>query len=290
MNEVGTGTMSWMTLTINKEGKMTIVEAIKRVLENCNEGLTSREIYKGIIDKDLYTFPAKDPVAVVNSTIRRHCLGLDFPTANAIKHFRIISYKGKKPCYGLLDVSLPPHTAPIQNTDESQLLPEEKIQSAYKAHIALIEAELIRLIMQNHPSFFEKLIVDLLIKMGYGYDQSAGIVVGGPHDGGIDGIISEDNLGLDQIYLQAKRYKQGKNVGSQEVNAFIGSMKKVQKGVFITTSSFTKEAKKAVEEEHQKHVKLIDGKMLTSLMVKYEVGIIPENEIKIDRPDTAYFE
>lgn len=270
---------------------MTIVEAIKRVLENYNEGLTSREIYKEIIDKNLYTFPAKEPVSVVNSTIRRHCLGLDFPTANAIKYFRIISYKGKKPCYGLLDsTASPPNATRIQNTDESQLLPEEKIQSAYKDHVASIEAELIRMIMQNHPSFFEKLIVDLLIKMGYGYDQSAGIVVGGPHDGGIDGIISEDNLGLDQIYLQAKRYKQGKNVGSKEVNAFIGSMKKVQKGVFITTSSFTKEAKKAVEDEHQKHVKLIDGRMLTSLMVKYEVGVVPEDAVKIYRLDTAYFE
>ncbi len=73
---------------------MTIVEAIKKVLDNNNEGLTSHEIYKEIIDNNLYTFPAKEPVSVINSTIRRHCLGLDFPTANVIKHFRIVSYTG----------------------------------------------------------------------------------------------------------------------------------------------------------------------------------------------------
>ena len=270
---------------------MTIVEAIKKVLESNHAGLTSREIYQGIIDAHLYTFPAKKPESVVNGTIRRHCLGLDFPTANAIKHFRIVAYKGKKPCYALLETSSTvPNSGVMQKTDKSELLPEEKIQSAYKTHISSIEAELNRQIMGNHPSFFEKLIVDLLIKMGYGYDQSAGIVVGGPHDGGIDGIISEDNLGLDLIYLQAKRYKQGKNVGSHELQAFVGAMKQVQKGVFITTSSFTREARQFAEQQQQKNLKLIDGKMLTSLMIKYEVGIIPEDVIKIFRIDTAYFE
>lgn len=189
----------------------------------------------------MYSFPAKKPDAVVNSTIRRHCLGLDFPTANPIKHFKIVSYKGKKPCYGLIDAKESPSIADTpKTTDQTEMLPEERIQAAYKAHIAIIEGELNRQIMNNHPSFFEKLIVDLLIKMGYGYDQSSGMVVGGSHDGGIDGIINEDKLGLDLIYLQAKRYKQGITVGRKELQAFVGAMQNVQKGVFITTSSFTK--------------------------------------------------
>lgn len=270
---------------------MTIVEAIKKVLESSAGGLTSREIYQKIIDANLYAFPAKKPDAVVNSIIRRHCLGLDFPTANAVKHFRIVSYKGKKPCYGLLDASsVSTSVDDIQKTDNSELLPEEKIQVAYKAHLSSIEAELKRQIMNNHPSFFEKLIVDLLVKMGYGYDQSSGIVVGGPHDGGIDGIINEDKLGLDLIYLQAKRYKQGNSVGRQELQAFVGAMQNVQKGVFITTSSFTKEARQYAEQQQQKSLRLIDGNMLTMLMIKYEVGIVSEGTIRIYRLDTAYFE
>ncbi len=270
---------------------MTIVEAVKAVLATSSTGLTSREVYQQIISRNLYSFPAKKPEAVVNTTIRRHCLGLDFPTANAVKHFKIVSYNGKKPCYGLIDAteeSAP--AAPQKETDPSEMLPEEKIQAAYKAHISAIGVELNSQIMNNHPSFFEKLIVDLLIKMGYGYDQSSGMVVGGSHDGGIDGIISEDKLGLDLIYLQAKRYKQGISVGRKELQAFVGAMQNVQKGVFITTSSFTKEAKQYAEQQQQKNLKLIDGKMLTSLMIKYEVGIVSEDIIKIYRLDSAYFE
>lgn len=270
---------------------MTIVEAVKLVLNSSAVGMTSKEVYQEIINRELYSFPAKKPDAVVNSIIRRHCLGLDFPTANAIKHFKIVSYKGKKPCYALIDANIKHSSieAP-KDSNQSDLLPEEKIQLAYKDHVASIEVELRRQIMSNHPSFFEKLIVDLLLKMGYGYDKTSGVVVGGPHDGGIDGIISEDKLGLDLIYLQAKRYKTGNTVGRRELQAFVGAMQNVQKGVFITTSSFTKEAKQYAEQQQQKNLKLIDGDTLGALMIKYEVGITVENNIKIYRLDTAYFE
>lgn len=141
---------------------MTIVEAVKEVLSASNSGLTSREVYQQIITRNLYSFPAKKPDAVVNSTIRRHCLGLDFPTANAVKHFRIVSYKGKKPCYGLIDAKgTPSLTADApQITDQAEMLPEEKIQAAYKAHISTIEIELIRQIMNNHPSHLIEVIAD----------------------------------------------------------------------------------------------------------------------------------
>lgn len=269
---------------------MTIVEAVKLVLSSSTAGMTSKEVYQEIINRELYSFPAKKPDAVVNGIIRRHCLGLDFPTANAIKHFKIVSYKGKKPCYALIDANF--KSSPVDISKESRqsdLLPEEKIQLVYKDHISNIGAELRREIMKNHPSFFEKLIVDLLLKMGYGYDKNAGVVVGGPHDGGIDGIISEDKLGLDLIYLQAKRYKTGNTVGRHELQAFVGAMQNVQKGVFITTSSFTKEARQYAEQQQQKNLKLINGEMLCELMIKYEVGITIEDSIKIYRLDSTYF-
>ena len=270
---------------------MTIVEALKIIFESSKCGLTSKEAYNEIVRKNLYYFPAKKPEAVVNSTIRRHCLGLDFPTASPIKHFKIIAYKGSKPCYTLIDSNTEEFTSDhSKETSQAELLPEEKIQAFHKVHISNIQAELMQQIMNNHPSFFEKLIVDLLLKMGYGYDKTSGVVVGSPHDGGIDGIISEDKLGLDLIYLQAKRYKEGNSVGRHALQAFVGAMQNVQKGVFITTSSFTKEAKQYAEQQQQKNLKLIDGQMLGHLMVKYEVGIVVEDNIKIYRVDTTYFE
>lgn len=270
---------------------MTIVDAVKTVLSSVTTGMTSKEIYQEIIERELYSFPAKKPDAVVNSTIRRHCLGLDFPTANAIKHFKIVSYKGKNPCFALIDAEVERMPWDIsKDSSQTDLLPEEKIQLAYKEHVCNMEVELKRQIMNNHPSFFEKLIVELLLKMGYGYDKTSGVVVGGPHDGGIDGIINEDKLGLDLIYLQAKRYKEDNLVGRHELQAFVGAMQNVQKGVFITTSSFTKDARQYAEQQQQKNLKLIDGEMLGALMIKYEIGVIVENNIKIYRLDAAYFE
>ena len=95
---------------------------------------------------------------------------------------------------------------------------------------------------------------------------------------------------LDLIYLQAKRYKSGNTVGRHDLQAYVGAMQNVHKGVFITTSSFTKEAVQYAEQQQQKSLKLIDGKMLSSLMIKYEVGIVVEDIIKIYRLDNAYFE
>lgn len=126
--------------------------------------------------------------------------------------------------------------------------------------------------------------------MGYGYDSKSGITVGGPHDGGIDGIINEDKLGLDLIYLQAKRYKESQKIGSKDLQAFVGAMENVQKGVFITTSSFTSEAKKFVNRQQQKSIKIIDGKLLAELMVKYEVGVKVNQIFNIYKMDTSYFE
>lgn len=220
---------------------MTILEAIKEVLSFSNQGLSSRKIYDLIVKKNLYIFSAVNPSAVVNGMIRRHCLGLNFPTSHPVKYFQVVGYINKVPLYSLLK----DFEGKIMREDiseENEKLPEEIIQSAYEEHICNLKNSLLECILQNDPAFFEQLIVDLLIAMEYGYDKTSGVVVGGAHDGGIDGIIYEDKLGLDKIYLQAKRYKKGENIGRKDIQAFVGAMENVHKGVFITTSNFTKEA------------------------------------------------
>lgn len=196
---------------------MTIIEAIKEVLSSEMVGMTSREIYDEIILKNLYVFPAANPPAVVNNIIRRHCLDLNFPTANPVKHFKIVGYRGKKTLYALIDSSIE-KTGEKTSGESKELLPEEVIQEAFERHIQEIKQSLMDSIMEHDPSFFEQLIfeqliVDLLVAMDYGYDKSAGVVVGGSHDGGIDRIIYEDKLGLDKICLQAKRYGKRNTVG-----------------------------------------------------------------------------
>lgn len=269
---------------------MTIVEALKIVLSQYPNGLTNKEAYEKIIQQNLYEFPAKKPESVVNGIIRRHCYGLDFPTANPVKYFRIVGYKGKKPLYSLVEMS--DNVSMVSNKPliDEETLPEEKIQKFYNEHLENIYSQLIDNIMAKLPEFFEHLIVDLLLKMGYGYDRNSGIVVGGSHDNGIDGIINEDKLGLSLIYLQAKRYTSSNTVGRPEIQSFVGAMQNIQKGVFITTSSFTREAIEYAENQQQKSLKLIDGQMLTTLMVKYEVGIVSQQSLKIYKVDNSYFE
>lgn len=269
---------------------MTIVEALKIVLNQHPNGLTNKDAYEEIIKQKLYEFPAQKPESVVNGIIRRHCYGLNFPTANPVKYFEIVGYKGKKPLYSLLEKSEKVTKISNKNLIDDETLPEEKIQKFYDEHLENIYSQLIDNIMAKLPEFFEHMIVDLLIKMGYGYDNNSGIVVGGSHDNGIDGIINEDKLGLSVIYLQAKRYTSSNTVGRREIQSFVGAMQNIQKGVFITTSSFTREAIEYAERQQQKNLKLIDGEMLTRFMVKYEVGIVSQQNLKIYKIDNSYFE
>jgi len=268
---------------------MTIVDAIKVILSDISTGLTSREIYQKILENGLYEFPAENPPAVVNCTIRRHCVDLNFPTASPKKHFKIVGYQGKRPQYALIESAVK-KTDELKNFSQHELLPEEVIQTAYEKHIASLRNALRETVLKNDSAFFEQLVVDLLIAMGYGYDKTSGIVVGGSHDGGIDGIIYEDKLGLDQIYLQAKKYKMGNNVIQKDLQAFVGAMQNVHKGVFITTSSFTKDAVSYAKSQQQKSLKLIDGAMLADLMVKHEVGIVrTAKPLILYKLDQTYF-
>lgn len=269
---------------------MTIVESIKSILQQNNNGLTAKQIYDEIIRQELYSFGAQNPVGVVNGELRRRCIGLDFPTSYPIKAFEIAGYEGKKIKFRLTsEKKIAPIVETPKTADNSELLPEEKIKAALQEHLRNMRQQVIDCVLNNSPEFFEHLVVDLLLKMGYGYDKSAGIVTGKPHDGGIDGIISEDKLGLDLIYIQAKRYAKDNKVNLHELQAFIGAMEHISKGVFITTSSFTPPAEKFIEKQQQKNIKLIDGNLLADLLVKHEVGVASAQSFKLYKLDAEYF-
>jgi len=168
--------------------------------------------------------------------------------------------------------------------------PQELLEYGYQRIKKDLASELLNLVKKSSPRFFEKLVVDLLIKMGYGGSlKDAGEAIGQSGDGGIDGIIKEDKLGLDIIYIQAKRWENV--VGSKEVRNFVGSLagQKANKGVFITTSSFTREALDYVKTIPHKVI-LIDGETLAHLMIENDVGVFKITSYDIKKIDSDYFE
>ena len=168
--------------------------------------------------------------------------------------------------------------------------PEEALQKAYVNIRSDLANELLNKTKNNTPKFFEQLVVDLMIALGYGGSRSdAGRSIGQSGDEGIDGIIKEDRLGLDVIYLQAKRWDG--SVGRPEIQKFVGALhgKRAKKGVFITTSVFTSEAKEYVVTIDPKVI-LIDGRMLADLMIDYNLGVSSSVNYEIKKIDSDYFE
>ena len=187
---------------------------------------------------------------------------------------------------------------PDDPTDESppepplsgiQQSPEERIDLAVKEIEKAVARELLDRILQAPPEFFEELVLELLHKLGYGTSETDLQRVGGSGDAGIDGIISLDKLGFEKVYVQAKRW-QG-SVGRPEVQGFFGALagRRAKKGVFITTSSFTREALDYGAQVSE-NVVLIDGARLTSLMIEYGVGVTHHRVIRLPRVDGDYFE
>ena len=171
--------------------------------------------------------------------------------------------------------------------------PEEQLENASNELQAQLASELLEAITKNSPLFFEQLVVDLLVTMGYGGSRlDAGQALGKTGDGGIDGIIKEDKLGLDVIYLQAKRYGADNVVPSRDIRDFTGSLEGhgAQKGVFITTSSFTKDGIDFVKRLQHKKIILIDGKKLTELMISNNVGVSTKGTYYIKKIDLDYFD
>ena len=181
--------------------------------------------------------------------------------------------------------------AGTQDTETlTEQTPEEALAAAYGKLRGNLEAEILAQVKAASPSFFERLVIDLLVAMGYGGSrQDAGRAVGRSGDGGIDGIIKEDRLGLDVIYVQAKRWEGV--VGRPEIQKFVGALQgqRASKGVFLTTSGFSREAIQYASGINSKVI-LIDGERLASLMVDHDVGVAAVGVYKIKKIDSDYFE
>lgn len=182
-----------------------------------------------------------------------------------------------------------PEVVPVV-AQETRETPEESLDQAYQRLRSTIEAELLQHVKTAPPDFFERLVVDLLVRMGYGGTlEDAGQAIGRSGDGGIDGIIKEDRLGLDVIHIQAKRYTE-KSVGRPDVQAFAGSLEGVRarKGIFITTSDFTADARDYVSQI-DKRIILVDGRQLAAHMYDFGVGVSKAATYEVKEVDPPYF-
>ena len=182
------------------------------------------------------------------------------------------------------------YAASPSEVDEVLIPPEEQLATILNQTRKSLIVELIATIKQCDPYFFERLVVQLLLKMGYGGSrQEAGEAIGKSGDGGIDGVISEDRLGLDAIYLQAKRWEG--SVGEGPIRDFKGALdaKGAQKGVFITTSSFTPAAIAAARNSRSYKIVLIDGQRLADLMIEHDLGVSVAATYHLKRIDSDFF-
>lgn len=180
-------------------------------------------------------------------------------------------------------------TPPLDSNSEAELPPDEQLLRSYRQLRRSLAEDLLDRVKAAPPEFFEQLVVDLLVAMGYGGShEDAGQAIGGSGDGGIDGIIKEDRLGLDFVYIQAKRWENV--VGRPQIQGFAGSLdgQRARKGVFITTSSFTSQARDYVSLI-EKRIVLVDGEELAELMLDYGIGVTEIASYKVHRVDLDYF-
>ncbi len=183
--------------------------------------------------------------------------------------------------------------APTVSGEIPQQDPEELLDATYLALRRTVEADLLDHILASSPTFFEQLVLGLLVAMGYGGAGSADSArhVGKSGDDGIDGVIDEDKLGLDAVYIQAKRWAPDRPVRRPDLQAFAGSMEgqRATKGVFITTSRFTEDAREYVGRITRRIV-IIDGAALTRLMYEHDVGVRAQRRYDVKRVDASWFE
>ena len=176
--------------------------------------------------------------------------------------------------------------------EASGITPDEQIETAYDRWNATLASNLLQATQAASPKFFENLIVSLLIAMGYGgTSEDAGRALGQTGDNGVDGVIDQDPLGVDQVYIQAKRYASHNAVGPADIRDFFGalSIHKASKGIFVTTSYFTNSAKETANALGSRIV-LIDGAKFTKLMISYGVGCREKSVIKLMELDETFFE
>jgi len=183
-----------------------------------------------------------------------------------------------------------PDSGGIPSPEDAATTPQEQLDNIVSTLTQQVKDDLLKRLKEVSPSYFERLVLTLLIKMGYGGSlPDAAQAVGGAGDGGIDGLINEDRLGLDVVYVQAKRWDGV--VGRPTVQAFAGSLdgRRARRGVLITTSSFSRDADQYARSI-EKRIVLMDGEMLTTLMVEYNVGVVVDQSVHIKKVDLDFFE
>ncbi len=212
---------------------------------------------------------AKDPPKIDNGLL------------NQYESFRTFRIRGKE---------VDDNSRPASPDSAAAETPEDAMAGAYKRVRKYLEAELLEQVKGASPAFFDRLVVDLVVAMGYGGSrQDAGRAIGRRGDGGIDGIIKEDKLGLDVIYLQAKKW--ANTVGRPEIQKFAGAVQgqRASKGIFITTSNYSREALEYVRTITTKII-LIDGDTLTTLIVDHNVAVTTTSTYELKKVDSDYFE
>lgn len=180
----------------------------------------------------------------------------------------------------------------LELTSKPDATPDEVLRTAHNHINSALAAELLERVRNSTPQFFENLIVNLLLAMGYGgASENAARALGQSGDNGVDGVIDQDPLGVDQIYIQAKRYAEGNNVGAGDIRDFFGALnlKKAQKGIFFTTSAFSLSATQTAKDLGMRIV-LIDGTQLSKLMIRYNIGCRDEEVLHLKKVDDEFFE
>ncbi|ELD8764101.1 restriction endonuclease [Vibrio cholerae] len=175
---------------------------------------------------------------------------------------------------------------------DNDATPDEVLRSAYKQINDALASEILARTRKVSPAFFEQLLIELLLAMGYGgSDEGMAHTLGRSGDNGVDGVINQDPLGVDQLYIQAKRYAEGNNISAGDIRDFFGALnlKKAQKGIFITTSEFTPSAIQTAKNLGMRIV-LINGKQLAHLMLRYNIGCREEQVISIKQIDEEFFD
>lgn len=176
----------------------------------------------------------------------------------------------------------------VDPSEQAGPTPSDALDAAYRQHRAGLAEEVLTMVKTMSPAFFEDMVVKLMIRLGYGGAEGRGTHIGRSGDGGVDGVIAEDKLGLDVVYLQAKRWENA--VGRPTVQAFVGSLEgfRAKKGVIMTTSQFTSEAQ-AYVENIEKRVVLVDGPTLAALMIDAGLGVAAEQTYVVSRVDSDFF-
>jgi restriction system protein len=242
----------------------------------------------------LLASPKRGLVTITNKgtdLVRENPSRIDVAVLRRYPEFNEWIRSSQRPLAELEDDSF--ETAPLVDTPPAaRQTPRERIDIAQRELDAALRADLLERVREMTPLDFEKLVIRLLLNMGYGEGQEEmAKALGGSGDGGMDGVIHQDPLGLERVYVQAKRWKQNNNVSSPEIRNFVGALNihRASKGVFVTASEFTADAKAAARDSTVQVV-LIDGNRLTDLMVRYKVGVLVRSVVEIKDVDDGFFE